>query len=195
MINFLSMSGAHTKARKPGQIKNEIGHTYGRLTVIGTPDTLPRRGRAMRWKCRCTCGNIFEVEGSRLRLGNAQSCGCIAREKTKPMKEVARARLWKAYSKDATRRGHAWKLSPEGFTSMLEQPCHYCAAPPSQIIRRREEVFLYNGIDRVENSLGYLPNNCVPCCWKCNHAKADMPIEEFEAWMDRIIQKRSLVSP
>jgi 5-methylcytosine-specific restriction endonuclease McrA len=29
------------------------------------------------------------------------------------------------------------------------------------------------GIDRVDNSIGYTPDNCVPCCTQCNRIKLD----------------------
>ena len=58
---------------------NEIGNTYGYLTVI---DRVPNNsdGRAM-WKCRCKCGNEITVLGKHLRSGNTKSCGCYQRER------------------------------------------------------------------------------------------------------------------
>lgn len=60
-------------------IKNEIGNTYGYLTVIErAPNN--KEGRAM-WKCRCKCGNELIVLGKHLRSGNTKSCGCYQRER------------------------------------------------------------------------------------------------------------------
>ena len=61
------------------QLKNEIGNTYGYLTVIGR-DTNDKEGRA-RWICECKCGNIVTVRGKALRQGNTKSCGCYQRER------------------------------------------------------------------------------------------------------------------
>jgi len=61
------------------QIKNEIGNTYGYLTVIErAPNN--KDGRAM-WKCRCKCGNEVIVLGKHLRSGNTKSCGCYQKER------------------------------------------------------------------------------------------------------------------
>lgn len=61
------------------QVKNEIGNTYGYLTVIErAPNN--NEGRAM-WKCKCKCGNEIVVLGKHLRSGNTKSCGCYQRER------------------------------------------------------------------------------------------------------------------
>jgi hypothetical protein len=39
-----------------------------------------------------------------------------------------------------------------------------------------------NGIDRVDNTKGYSVDNCVPCCRRCNVAKADMTPDQFLGW-------------
>ena len=48
--------------------------------------------------------------------------------------------------------------------------------------------FTYNGIDRVDNALGYTTGNVVPCCKQCNHAKSDMPYADFMAWIARLTE-------
>ena len=43
--------------------------------------------------------------------------------------------------------------------------------------------YLYNGIDRKNNFLGYTLENIVPCCEKCNRAKHIMNLTEFKKWV------------
>ena len=53
---------------------NEIGNTYGKLTVIGRAKN---RGKRAYWICQCECGKIVEVSGYNLRKENGtRSCGC-----------------------------------------------------------------------------------------------------------------------
>lgn len=60
-------------------LKNEIGNTYGYLTVIErAPNN--KDNRAM-WKCKCKCGNELVVSGKKLRSGNTKSCGCYQKER------------------------------------------------------------------------------------------------------------------
>jgi hypothetical protein len=42
-----------------------------------------------------------------------------------------------------------------------------------------EHINYHNGIDRVDNDKGYISDNCVPCCWKCNNMKNTMKQKDF----------------
>jgi hypothetical protein len=54
------------------------GAKFNRLTVVGSSQ-LSSYG-ARRFMCRCECGNLVDVIGSRLRCGTVKSCGCMARD-------------------------------------------------------------------------------------------------------------------
>jgi hypothetical protein len=58
--------------------KDITGQQFGRLTVVARAMS-DRRGQA-QWRCRCACGNETTVNGSNLRRGNSQSCGCLKRD-------------------------------------------------------------------------------------------------------------------
>lgn len=60
-------------------VKNEIGNTYGYLTVIERAENT-KEGRA-RWLCKCKCGKTVVVLGKHLRSGNTKSCGCYQKER------------------------------------------------------------------------------------------------------------------
>ena len=51
---------------------DETGNIYGDLTVLEYVEI----NNKMKWKCKCSCGNITYVKGSDLRTGNTKSCGC-----------------------------------------------------------------------------------------------------------------------
>jgi hypothetical protein len=45
--------------------------------------------------------------------------------------------------------------------------------------------YLYNGLDRVDNTKGYIISNIVSCCGQCNRAKGILSQEEFLQWLKR----------
>lgn len=55
-------------------MKNEIGHRYGKLLVI---DRAPNINSSARWLCKCDCGNTVIAMGHHLRSGSKKSCGCL----------------------------------------------------------------------------------------------------------------------
>lgn len=57
-----------------GNVKNLLGQTFSKLTVIAR-DGSDARGEA-KWLCQCDCGQKVSVLGSNLRSGHTQSCGC-----------------------------------------------------------------------------------------------------------------------
>lgn len=74
----------------------------------------------------------------------------------------------------------------EEFYSISQKDCFYCSDKPNNVIKRKNKIFKYNGIDRLDNSKGHIIDNIVPCCKYCNFAKSDLSIEEFENWIKRI---------
>ena len=60
--------------------KNDItGKVFGKLCVIA-PIKESKKGRHISWTCVCSCGNSTIVNGSDLRSGHTQSCGCLHQE-------------------------------------------------------------------------------------------------------------------
>ncbi|MCD8241754.1 MAG: transcriptional regulator [Lachnospiraceae bacterium] len=64
-------------------LKDYIGKTFGRWTVIAYAGTAKDRGlpgTANFWKCRCVCGKEGIVRQTELQNGDSRSCGCLRRE-------------------------------------------------------------------------------------------------------------------
>lgn len=97
----------------------------------------------------------------------------------------ARAR-YEAYKRNAKKRGLEFDLSFEWFLDIVEQACYLCGAPPSnsyvhdkRLKKLTAAPFVYNGIDRVDNTLPYVSGNLIACCWRCNRSKGNLSVEEF----------------
>lgn len=79
----------------------------------------------------------------------------------------------------ARKRGKEWTISSVDAYKLFIQPCRYCGFAPNWPESRV-------GIDRVDNNKGYIPGNCVPCCFTCNSAKKELSEKEFFEWIKRI---------
>ena len=166
---------------------------FGRLLAIEIHSV--SRGRMVLWKCLCDCGNTLVTRGSSLRGGRTKSCGCLAKEsigKRKPRKKSPFSssfyKLYDVYRRAANRRELPFNLSEETLYRLTQDNCKYCGAEPQNRITAAtyDNVFIYNGVDRVDNNKGYIEDNCVSCCKRCNIAKASMTIEEFDTWLTNI---------
>ena len=63
-------------------MKDEVGHRYGRLSVIAYAGSRvvgsnSKRRRVGTWKCQCDCGKTTVVKTQHLRDGRTRSCGCL----------------------------------------------------------------------------------------------------------------------
>lgn len=127
-----------------------------------------------------------------LTSGNTTSCGhspCSTRWGWRRLQpgEQARNFIFLNYQAVARAKGREWELTREQFNLLTALSCHYCGAGPSNKTKDRwgDGVFVYNGLDRVDPTLGYTADNAVPCCITCNRAKADLTFKEFRAWLRR----------
>lgn len=172
----------------PGFI-DRTGQRYGKLVVIELAPPAP--GSKICWLCRCDCGNKKAVRAECLSQGVSRSCGCVGRGPKLPPGIAARNQVLKSYRGAARARGYSWELSGEDFDRLTAQDCFYCGTPPSTTYAVRHSKFVYNGIDRVDNLLGYTPVNAVTCCQICNRAKGTLPYSDFVAWLGRVTAYQS----
>ena len=189
-----SLRRGATKSCGCGALKNEIGNKYGRLTVIERAES---RSKGARWLCKCSCGNKTTVLGTNLRRGFVQSCGCLCKD---TIREIGKAttlfngegafnNLIRTLKQGAKRRNYSWDLTRDQVRELTSQPCYYCDEPPSQQGARKSHaggIYLFNGLDRVNNTKGYTIDNVVPCCIVCNRAKRTMTQDEFLMWISQV---------
>lgn len=177
------------------------GRVFGRLEVLERA----HRGRTGKhyWRCRCSCGKESFVQGGNLKSGGVKSCGCVQYEGLKRWvtdggeareKQILKSRKYptaehsalvskyRDYRVGAEKRGLVWGLTLDDLLDITSKPCVYCGAPPERRpgTKYKNSVDTYSsGIDRVDNSEGYLLANVVPCCSWCNRVKSDNSLEVF----------------
>jgi len=89
------------------------------------------------------------------------------------------------YRRQAKARDLDWDLSDDDVDKLFAGDCHWCGEPPSNTGRHHGNYgdFRHNGIDRVDNTSGYVPGNTVSCCIVCNSMKRDFQEDVF---LDRV---------
>jgi hypothetical protein len=89
-------------------------------------------------------------------------------------------------------------LTVDDYAKIISQNCFYCNDAPRLTTRfsmrkyvNTEPIFA-NGIDRIDSSLGYTLDNCIPCCTSCNYAKHQLTQQEFFEKIRKIYKKHCL---
>jgi len=175
------------------KIVNLIGKRFGKLVVIVKSKRTDKRHNQY-WVCKCDCGNYKEIRGHHLGK-SISSCGCLQKLFRKlPKGESSFNQLFFTYKQNAKKAGRSFGLTKTEFKKLTQQNCTYCGEPPSQIVNKPKHngIFIYNGIDRLDNSKGYTKNNSVPCCKVCNLMKRTLSCKEFISKVKQIY-KHSVV--
>jgi hypothetical protein len=183
------------------------GQCFERLTVIKFSGT--DKNQRSRWLCKCLCGNEKIVGINSLKQGHTKSCGCLNKEKrtlwginnTYRRKEKGRSgfnQLLNMYKKNANRRKLEFNISESEFLNLVQSNCFYCGKKPTNISYNHFKSstekaiehgkFIYNGLDRLDNNIGYTIDNVVPCCKTCNTAKMQMTQQEFFDWIKQVYE-------
>lgn len=152
------------------------------------------------WRCQCDCGNRIDAIQSSLKRGTVRSCGCLKKEMHQQNKKsdgLART-IFRDYQRAAKDNNRRFELSLEECKIFFKQNCYYCGSEPLQEKKyapcrevseeARNEIYLFNGIDRINNNEGYIKDNIRASCRVCNIMKAKQTEEEFYSWIARLIK-------
>jgi hypothetical protein len=191
--------------------KDLTNQVFNKLTVVRFDsyheDSKGRR--KPKWICKCECGITKSILQNTLVSGNQQSCGCLLEDFRKNiLPKITSERntigeglasfnnLYSNYRDRANKINVQFDISKEKFREITSKSCFYCNADPLQVFYRKtyNGNYLYNGIDRIDNTKGYISGNIVPCCEICNKAKRDMELDKFLKWIKRITEYASKIS-
>jgi hypothetical protein len=168
------------------------GEKFGRLTAITRAGY--DKHRNILWNCICECGTETIVTGYALRRHTTQSCGCYRRETVlfgtnkKPHGNASLNKIFDSYKRSAKARKLDFLLSKSEFQELISSNCFYCNKKPAQQqnAKHTNGNIIYNGIDRLDNSNGYIIGNVIPSCFQCNHSKGTNTEIEFYTWVKSI---------
>jgi len=175
-----------------------IGSKFGFWEVIGPAISIEkskRHAKTIAFPCKCICGNIKNIKGFNLRKGISTSCRCksgLSRRNPDNL-ELVQNRLYHTYRIAAKNRNYLFDITKEQLWRLSQQDCIYCGQKPATIItpqKRLDQQFFYNGVDRINNELGYTIANLAPACICCNRMKRTLSHDEFISHISRIYHKQ-----
>lgn len=105
--------------------------------------------------------------------------------------------MFSSYKGSAKHKQRSFNLTKEQFLQLVMGNCFYCNKAPEDnstvALCSTKEVhgwsrygIHHNGIDRVDNTIGYTLENCVPCCTLCNRMKYTLSAKTFIEHIRRI---------
>ncbi len=182
VVDAQSLRGGGTRScgclRLEGRkAKDRTGERFGKLTII-------ERIKG-GYRCVCECGNTTKVDDP--NWGIIKSCSRTCGADKLPPGVAAKNNVLAGYKRSAAASGREWGISDERFFELTQLNCHYCGRPPSNVNTSGKSTgkFVYNGVDRKNNDLGYIEGNVVTCCGFCNLLKRHHSYEDFLGFIFR----------
>lgn len=175
---------------KPGDY---TGQRFGKLLAV------ERVGKnkygTYLWLCLCDCGKTVIRPSGNLNKRQKSSCGpgCRTAPNQLPSGIASFNSLYGHYKQDARIRKLSFNLPKGIFRNLTSGVCFYCGIGPTKIKKGHKcnGSYIYNGIDRIDNNVGYEPGNCVPCCEWCNRMKLDHSMPNFLFHISQIYKTRA----
>lgn len=96
--------------------------------------------------------------------------------------------LWHTHIRGCLRRDVQNLITIDEYAELTSATCFYCGRSPFNPTKWPGLVLLYNGIDRVDNSLPYTKENLVTCCKDCNAMKSGRDAEQFLQHVVRVAE-------
>lgn len=200
-----------------------LNKKYNRLTIIQITDEFEPytyNGKTTKKPiviCLCDCGVKKKFRLESVRGGSTKSCGCLRDETSKKNMRQAQAlqfrrppRLGSAMIvyRNAYNDGD---IDFDTFVHMSQQNCFWCGKEPSNLCnpykynytnpqcyyteeRKNDGDFVYNGLDRIDNTRGHDLDNVVTSCKDCNVGRMARTTDDFLSWIARIHERHNVHS-
>lgn len=192
--------------------QNLVGLKLNRLTILEVLPTQPNHTKKKKRyihkiKCLCDCGKITINNKYDILYNKIKSCGCFRDEMISALRFkgegiVGFNNTFRSYESSAKYRNIIFSLTKDQFRILTQQNCYYCGIEPKQESplmsintskeTRKKGLYIYNGIDRIDNTKGYILENCITCCKQCNYSKKTRTQQEFFKWIKKVYQNLSI---
>lgn len=156
------------------KFKNISGQRFGMLVAIEPIATRNKNRARIKWKCQCDCGKLTVVTSSNLTAGHTKSCGCLNQklfsERCKSMPTIHNGSKERLYSVWHGMKARCNNPNNKRYPQYGGRGIKICDEWDEDYSDFRAWA-LKNGydpqaqrgaytIDRINNDLGYSPENC-----------------------------------
>jgi hypothetical protein len=83
-----------------------------------------------------------------------------------------------SYRSRAEKKDLEFSITHDDYKSIIQQDCYLCGKKSTETNT--------NGVDRVDNTIGYTIENCKACCKECNHMKNNYALDTLKEKIERI---------
>jgi hypothetical protein len=163
---------------------NVVGQRFGRLVAVAKTRKY-ERGRTWYWECVCDCGNRTEVLRDSLTSGNTKSCGCYQRERQRETAILVGHGNRRHGDSHGNQLYYVWHgMKDRCYNKNHRYYRWYGGRGIAMCDEWRGDYSLFREwatshgyspsltIDRINNDLGYSPDNCQFITKKENTTKA-----------------------
>jgi len=133
--------------------------------------------------CECIdCKKEYKIRATALKRKKFLGCRCD------PDKKSSKIKTYNSYKSNAKNRNLKFSLNFRDFVFLCEKKCFYCGSIESNNSKSSNlNIWKRNGLDRIDNRLGYTKNNVCTCCKTCNWMKNKLSQTDFLNHIKKII--------
>ena len=133
-----------------------INKRFGKLIVIGIGEY---KNYKQHYICKCDCGNTTTTMGASIISGNTKSCGCLKfASDGDPISKQPEYKVWQGMKGRCNNPNHTdYKNYGARGITVCEQWANSYAQFIKDMGRRPKGLT----IERVDNDIGYCPENCI----------------------------------
>lgn len=91
---------------------------------------------------------------------------------------------YRIYFRKARAADMEFAISFDDFVAVVNTPCEYCGTLPPRG---------FCGVDRIDNTRGYVAGNCASCCSMCNYMKGDESVETLVRRAEHILTHNRVI--
>lgn len=162
-----------------------LGKTVGKFTVVGKEENICKDGKPRTfWVCQCECGTVVKRCASKITntIAGKQCKTCYEKE-VRPGQAVGEitSTYWNRLRRGAEKRNFAFDVTVEFARDLFLKQNRKCALSGQHLefSPKARSQWTTASFDRIDSTVGYIPNNVQWVHKNINMFKIKLPEPEF----------------